>query len=73
MLSGVSMVKLRMVWHLGFRLTPAHERKNVELRLKQIHTTNIVAALLKRSVLCGCLIVVPFSKIMMFPNVVALI
>lgn len=38
--------------------------------MKQIHTANILADLLKRTALCGSLIVVPFGIIMMFPNVV---
>ena len=41
------------VWNLiGFQLTPVHKRENVELvlsRMKQFHTKNILAALLKRS------------------------
>ena len=57
-----------LVWHLGFQLTPVHERENMELvlsRMKQFHTTNI----LKRSALCRCLRVVP-SGIALFRNVV---
>ena len=60
-----------LVWHLGFQLTPVHERENIELVLscmKQFHATNILAALPKRSALCCCLRVVPFG-IPMFRNV----
>ena len=50
------MLKLtELEGHLGFKLTPVHERKNIELLLsciKEFHDTNILAALLKRSALC---------------------
>ena len=49
-----------------------NERENIKLLLssmQQFHATNILAALLKRSVLCRCLRVVPFGIITMFRNV----
>ena len=46
--------EIKLMWHFGFQPTPAYERKNIKLllsSLKQFHTTNILAALLKRSAL----------------------
>ena len=40
--------------HLGFQLTSLHERENIKLLLnstKQLHTTNVLATLLKSSAL----------------------
>ena len=47
--------EIELVWHFGFQLTLVYECRTNELLLssmKQFHTVNILAALLKKSDLC---------------------